>query len=142
MSLIKNNNPTIALRQWSSGKTFLVQCFRGPMITSYEISMVYLGIEEKKDILCFPGRQTQKKKRDEHMTIPTLDQTEGIWIGRTFGQGYHYVQDVFPGETPGEQWHRANCRQLIVKGHLLPEDVLASSQKAWNQAQRYERVHS
>lgn len=78
------------------------------------------------------------------MTTPTLDQTEGIWIGRTSGQGYHYVQDVFPGDTPREQWHRANCQHLIVQGHLLPEmeSGLASSQKVWDQTQRYRRVHS
>ena len=44
--------------------------------------------------------------------MPTLDQTEGIWIGRTSNQGYHYVQAVFPGNTPREQWHQANCREL------------------------------
>lgn len=78
------------------------------------------------------------------MIVPTLDQTEGIWIGRTLGQGYHYVQDIFPGDTPREQWHRANCQQLIAKGRLLPEqgNDLTTSQKVWNQTQRYERVHS
>ncbi len=87
---------------------------------------------------------TSTKKRDARMAIPTLDQTEGIWIGRTAGQGYHYVQDVFPGDEIREQWHRANCQHLIARGHLLPEQGsgLASLQKVWDQAQRYEQVHS
>lgn len=57
-----------------------------------------------------------------YMTMPNIDQTEGIWIIRTSDQGFHYVQDVFPGNTPREQWHQANCQLLIARGHLQPED--------------------
>ena len=66
-------------------------------------------------------RRERREKRDALMMIPTLDQTEGIWIGRTSGQGFHYVQNVFPGDTPHERWHRANCHILIAQGHLQPE---------------------
>ena len=52
------------------------------------------------------------------MTMPTLDQTEGLWIIRTADQGFHFVQDVFPGNTPREQWHQANCQLLIAPGIL------------------------
>ncbi|WP_220204571.1 hypothetical protein [Reticulibacter mediterranei] len=52
------------------------------------------------------------------MTMPNLDQTEGIWIGRASDQGFHFVQDVFPGDTQREQWHRANCQILIARGQL------------------------
>jgi len=78
------------------------------------------------------------------MTRPTLDQTEGIWIIRTSNQGYHYVQDVFPGNTPREQWHQANCQMLIARGRLQPEqeDEYAASRGAWNQTCRYRRVHT
>ncbi|MBV9229977.1 MAG: hypothetical protein JOZ18_11740 [Chloroflexi bacterium] len=77
------------------------------------------------------------------MSIPTLDQTEGIWIGRTDDHGYHYVHQVFPGDTPREQFHRANCRMLITRGSLEPEtrDGLAPSQRIWDATQRYCRVH-
>jgi len=75
--------------------------------------------------------------------MPTLDQTEGIWIGRTSNQGYHYVQKVFPGNTPREQWHQANCRVLIARGHLQPEqgDDRDAAQKVWDPTRRYMRVH-
>jgi hypothetical protein len=78
------------------------------------------------------------------MTVPTLDQTEGIWIGRTSGEGYHYVQDVFPGNTPREEWHRSNCRALIAQGHLQAEhgDKHRPSQEEWIQTQRYTQVHT
>lgn len=57
------------------------------------------------------------------MTMPALDQREGIRITRTSDRGYHYVQDVFPGNTPREQWHQANCQMLIAREHLQPERV-------------------
>lgn len=78
------------------------------------------------------------------MAIPTLDQTEGIWIGRTSGQGYHYVQDVFPGNSVAEKTHRANCRSLIERGSLKPEqnDGLAPQQRLWDATKRYHRVHN
>ena len=46
------------------------------------------------------------------MTMPNLDQTEGVWIGRTSNQGYHYVQAMLPGNTPREQWdmHRGAAK--------------------------------
>lgn len=77
------------------------------------------------------------------MAIPTLDQTEGIWISRTNGQGYHYVQDVFPGNTISETVHRNNCQLLIQRGSLLPEykDGLLTHQKVWEETRRYCRVH-
>ena len=76
------------------------------------------------------------------MTMPNLDQTEGIWIGRTSDQGYHYVQAVFPGNTPRELWHQANCRVLIARGQLQPEqkDGSDTSNKEWNPARRYRRA--
>jgi hypothetical protein len=78
------------------------------------------------------------------MLIPTLDQTEGVWINRTSGQGYHYVQEVFDGETPSGQYHQQNCRALIIRGTLRPEfkDGLIPSQRAWDSTQRYIRVHT
>ena len=78
------------------------------------------------------------------MTMPTLDQTEGIWIIRTTDQGYHYVQDVFPGNTPREQGHQANCQLLIARGHLQPErvDDHAVSRGVLDQTRRYRRVHT
>ncbi|HZR40819.1 MAG TPA: hypothetical protein VFB12_11915 [Ktedonobacteraceae bacterium] len=77
------------------------------------------------------------------MTLPTLDQTEGIWIGRTDNQGYHYVQSVFSSDTPRELYHQANCRVLITRGSLQPEtpDGLVPSQRVWDRTQRYRRVH-
>lgn len=77
------------------------------------------------------------------MTMPNLDQTEGVWIIRTADQGYHYVQDVFPANTPREQWHQENCRVLIARGNLQPErkDGDAGSHAVWNQTSRYRRVH-
>lgn len=76
------------------------------------------------------------------MAIPTLDQTEGIWITRTNNSGYHYVQDVFAGENPRDQFHRANCRLLITKGRLIPErgDNLKPAERLWEKAQRYSQV--
>lgn len=78
------------------------------------------------------------------MAIPTLNQTEGVWITRTENQGYHYVQDIFPGDMPREQFHRANCRLLITRGHLKPEsqDGLQPSERAWDDTQRYCQVHA
>lgn len=77
------------------------------------------------------------------MIIPTLDQTEGVWIERTSDQGYHYIQEIFPRDTPSEQAHRANCRLLIRRGSLQPEttDHVISSQREWDMMQRYIRMH-
>src|SRR5260370_27717604 len=55
------------------------------------------------------------------LPTPTLDQTEGVWIGRTSGQEYHYVQEVFSGDTLIERTHRDNCRFLIERGSLQRE---------------------
>ena len=78
------------------------------------------------------------------MALPTLDQTEGIWITRTENNGYHYVQEVFKGEMPRERFHRANCQLLIRRGSLEPEsfDGLAPGQRIWNATLRYCRVHT
>ena len=77
------------------------------------------------------------------MTMPTPDQTEGIWIGRTEEQGYYYVQDVFPGDTPRDAWHRANCRLLVARGLLQAErrNGRVPPPGEWVQTQRYMRVH-
>jgi hypothetical protein len=85
-----------------------------------------------------------REKRERRMAIPTLDQTEGIWIGRTSDQGFHYVQDVFPGDTPRDRWHQANCQVLIARGHLLPEYEVGPvpPQRVWDQTRRYKRVHT
>ena len=37
------------------------------------------------------------------MLLPTMDQTEGVWIARTNDQGYHFIQEVFPKETEMDQ---------------------------------------
>ena len=77
------------------------------------------------------------------MSTPTLDQTEGIWIGRTEDQGYHYVQDIFSNDAPRELLHQANCRMLIRRGSLEPEqrDGLVPGQRLWDRGQRYKQVH-
>ncbi len=77
------------------------------------------------------------------MSLPTLDQTEGVWIERTRNQGYHYVQEVFPQDTPAERAHRANCHLLIQRGNLQAEHTghFVLSQRSWDGAQRYCRIH-
>jgi hypothetical protein len=77
------------------------------------------------------------------MALPTLDQTEGIWIDRTKNQGYHYIQVIFPKDTYAEQAHRANCLFLIQRGSLQAEspDSSAHSLREWDATQRYHRVH-
>lgn len=77
------------------------------------------------------------------MTIPTIDQTEGVWIERTRRQGYHYIQTIFPKEGNPDQAHRANCDKLIQRGSLQPEhaDHVQPAQRAWDREQRYYRVH-
>jgi hypothetical protein len=76
------------------------------------------------------------------MTLPNLDQTEGIWIERTHNQGFHYIQDIFSSDTPRERYHQDNCRLLISRGSLQPEtpDGLAPSQRIWLKAVRYRQV--
>ncbi len=78
------------------------------------------------------------------MTMPNPDQTEGIWILRTSDRGFHYVQDVFPGNTPHEQWHRTNCQLLIARGHLQPERLndRAVTPGIGDLTCRYRRVHT
>jgi hypothetical protein len=77
------------------------------------------------------------------MILPTIDQTEGVWIARTSDQGYHYVQDVFPKNVEIERAHRENCRLLIQRGSLKPEHVdhPLPRQRTWQQTVRYCRVH-
>ncbi len=77
------------------------------------------------------------------MTLPTLDQTEGIWIGRTNGEGYHYIQDIFLGDRLREQYHLSNCNILITRGSLQPElpDGLQPAQRHWQKTQRYKQVN-
>jgi hypothetical protein len=77
------------------------------------------------------------------MALPTLDQTEGVWIERTSNHGYHYIQAIFPKDTYVEQAHRENCLFLIRRGSLQSEisDPSAHSQREWDATQRYCRVH-
>lgn len=77
------------------------------------------------------------------MTLPTIDQTEGIWIARTNDQGYHSIQDIFPTDTAIEHAHRANCRLLIQRGSLQPEhpDHRRPFQRVWIETERYTRKH-
>jgi hypothetical protein len=77
------------------------------------------------------------------MTLPTVDQTEGVWIARTNDQGYHTIQEIFPKETVIERAHRANCLVLIQRGSLQPEheDHLHPSQRMWRWSERYCRKH-
>ena len=78
------------------------------------------------------------------MTMPNLDQTEGIWILCTSDREYSYVQDVFPGNTQHEQWHRTNCQLLIAREHLQPELVedRVVTPGVWDQTRRYRSVHT
>ncbi|QBD81532.1 hypothetical protein EPA93_38415 [Ktedonosporobacter rubrisoli] len=78
------------------------------------------------------------------MAVPTLDQTEGVWITRTDDHGFHFVQEVFSEETSSGRFHRSNCSRLIARGSLEPEaeDRLAPEQRVWNRMQRYRRVHA
>jgi hypothetical protein len=76
------------------------------------------------------------------MTLPTIDETEGVWILRTRDQGYHLIQDVFPKETAVDRAHRANCLWLIRRGSLQPEhaDPLPPAWRVWRETERYCRV--
>jgi len=75
------------------------------------------------------------------MILPTVDQTEGVWITRTNDQGYYYIHDLFPADTALDRAHRSNCRLLIQRGTLQPEhsDHFALSQGGWNERERYRR---
>lgn len=77
------------------------------------------------------------------MIIPTVDQTEGVWIERTNNQGSHYIQIIFSRESHSDQAHRSNCRKLIQRGSLQPEDNdhLLPAQREWDPERRYYRVH-
>jgi hypothetical protein len=77
------------------------------------------------------------------MAIPTLNQTEGLWINRTSDLGNHYIQAIFSKDTHSDLPHRSNCNELIRRGSLQPEyaDHLLPEQRAWDQEQRYHRVH-
>lgn len=77
------------------------------------------------------------------MAIPTVDQTEGIWIARTNDEGNHYIQAVFFKQGHADQAHQSNCRKLIHRGSLQPEqaDHLSPAQREWDQDQRYHRIH-
>ena len=79
----------------------------------------------------------------KRMAIPTVDQTEVVWIERTSNQGDHFIQTVFAKEDHSDQAHRSNCRKLIQRGSLQPEytDHLLPAQREWDRQQRYHRVH-
>lgn len=72
------------------------------------------------------------------MALPTPDETERIWIARTNGEGYHYIQEVFPNNEI-DHVHRANCRVLILLGRFCPEheDAAPISRRRWNPGERY-----
>ncbi|GLV58931.1 hypothetical protein KDH_57590 [Dictyobacter sp. S3.2.2.5] len=73
------------------------------------------------------------------MVIPTLDQTEGIWMARTEEGGYYYIQDVFPDIVARNTLHRDNCHALLRRGSLVPEqrDAFHSAQGVWESSRRY-----
>jgi len=73
------------------------------------------------------------------MILPTIDQTEGVWITRTNDQGYHSIHDVFPADTDIDRAHRSNCRLLIQRGTLQPEHGNRLSQGVGNERERYRR---
>ena len=77
------------------------------------------------------------------MTIPTVDQTEGIWIERTSDEGNHYIQEIFFKQSHSDLAHRSNCNKLIQRGSLQPEhaDHLQPAKRKWDQEKRYHRVH-
>lgn len=91
----------------------------------------------ERDYFIYLGRGMQG------MTLPTIDQTEGIWIARTNNQGHHSIQEVFSGKTEIERTHRANCRLLLQRGSLEPEhpDHLLPSQRVLIETERYSREH-
>lgn len=105
--------------------------------------------EREGDLLFLSGKMVWQRlsKRvtceRKKMAIPTIDQTEGIWIQRTNNQGEHYIQAIFSKENPADQAHRSNCSKLIQRGSLQPEyaDHLQPAQRAWDLRQRYHRVH-
>jgi hypothetical protein len=73
------------------------------------------------------------------MAIPTLDQTEGIWMARTEEGEYYYILDVFPETLLRESLHLDNCNALVQRGSLIPEqpDLLRPTQRVWERTQRY-----
>lgn len=73
------------------------------------------------------------------MTIPTLDQTEGIWMTRTEEGKYYYIQEVFPDIVPRNTFHHNNCHALLRRGSLIPEQrgSFRSAQDIWERTQRY-----
>ena len=86
-------------------------------------------------------RISRGKRRN--LLIPTVDQTEGVWIERTNNQGNHFIQAIFSKENHSDQAHRSNCSKLIHRGSLQPElvDHLLPAQREWDREQRYHRVH-
>jgi PAS domain S-box-containing protein len=88
------------------------------------------------------GNISPFSKEKEKMTLPTIDETEGVWILRTRDQGYHVIQEVFPKETEIDRAHRANCLWLIRRGSLQPEhgDPLPPAERVWKETERYCRM--
>jgi hypothetical protein len=78
-------------------------------------------------------------KGKQGMALPTLNETEIAWTGRTNDEGYHSIQDVFPAAET-DRFHRANCRILIQLGRLQPEHD-DPSQRRWDQKERYRRKY-
>ncbi len=99
----------------------------------------------ERHLVCSVVETSHKRvsHRGKTMAIPTVDQTEGIWIDRTSNEGNHYIQEIFSRESHSDQAHRSNCSKLIYRGSLQPEDVdhLLPTQREWDQKKRYHRVH-
>ena len=66
----------------------------------------------------------------------SLEQTIAVWSAFA-GARSCFVQEVFAGNT--SESHFRNCRRLITKGLLEPEeeDGLAPYQRKWDSSKRY-----
>jgi hypothetical protein len=51
-----------------------------------------------------------------------LEYTLRAWIARVGCDTFHAIREVFPGDAPSEHAHRRNCRLLVRKGLLEPEE--------------------
>ncbi len=73
------------------------------------------------------------------MILPTPDETAALWLLRTWGEKYWYVQDVFAGDNPVERAHRDNCSLLIKRNYLRPEvdDGVKPYRRYWDMTLRY-----
>jgi hypothetical protein len=69
----------------------------------------------------------------------SLAQTMTTWMERVGDSGYHYIQEVFSGESPIEKGHLVNCRLLVRQGKLRAEDDdgVALGPFYWDKNKRY-----